>query len=126
MGGSESKAIAAVRRGALEDLELLGEDAAAGVDGDSCTPPRTEAGAEQAHVEDENEDVHGQRDAHKTDHERDEYARPHNWEITTLVLRQEDGADEDEATAGEKEAVVTAAAATHASAKGGGYCKATA
>ena len=38
MGGSESKAIAAVRRGALEDLELLGEDAAAGVDGNGCTP----------------------------------------------------------------------------------------
>ena len=38
MGGSESKAIATVRRGALEDLELLGEDAAAGVDGNGCTP----------------------------------------------------------------------------------------
>ena len=38
MGGSESKAIAAVKRGALEDLELLGEDAAAGVDGNGCTP----------------------------------------------------------------------------------------
>ena len=38
MGGSESKAIAAVRRGALEDLELLGEDAASGVDGNGCTP----------------------------------------------------------------------------------------